>query len=72
MDIREATEEDLAAVLEVHRQAFGSEVEPELTRILPADPAAQPLISLLAEEEGTCSCVPHGHMWPPSTQERGE
>lgn len=53
MEIRTTTASDIDAVLEVHRHAFASEDEPELTRILLEDADAAPLISLLAEENGT-------------------
>lgn len=52
MGIRETTADDLDAVLDVERRAFGREVEVELTRQLLADPTAEPRLSLLAFEEG--------------------
>ncbi len=51
IDIRAAHPTDLDAILEVHRAAFGSEDEPELTRALLGDPAAAPAISLVAVDE---------------------
>lgn len=53
MHFREATPEDLSVLLQVHRLAFGQSEEAELVESLLADPTAQPLLSLLAEEEGT-------------------
>jgi putative acetyltransferase len=50
---REATSEDRAATLEVHRLAFGQDEESLLVESLLADPSAQPVLSLVAEQEGT-------------------
>jgi len=52
LEIRATRSSDIETVLEVHRRAFGSEDEPELTRILLEDAGAAPLISLVAEEDG--------------------
>jgi putative acetyltransferase len=51
MLIEKASDSDLQAVLSVERQAFGSDEEAELVRVLLADPSAQPLLSLLASED---------------------
>jgi putative acetyltransferase len=56
--IREAGEDDLAAVLDVERRAFGQDVEAELVRDLLQDESAVPLLSLLAIEDGK----PVGHV----------
>jgi len=53
MEIRTTTVDDIDPVLDVHRRAFASEDEAELTRILLEDEKAAPRISLLAEEDGT-------------------
>jgi putative acetyltransferase len=50
MLIREAVENDLPQVLQVHRTAFGGEMEAGLVEAMLADPTAQPLLSLLAVE----------------------
>lgn len=51
-DIRETGERDIADILRVIREAFGSEEEAELTRGLLADPSAKPRLSLIAEADG--------------------
>jgi len=48
--IREAAENDLPQVLQVHRAAFGGETEAGLVLAMLADPTARPLLSLLAVE----------------------
>ncbi|SDE58977.1 GNAT family N-acetyltransferase [Rhodospira trueperi] len=48
MMIRDMTDADLAAVLEVERRAFGSDTEANLTRDLLTDPSAAPWLSLVA------------------------
>ncbi len=53
MILREATSTDRAALLLVHRLAFGQDDESILVESLLADPSAQPVISLLAEEQGS-------------------
>jgi putative acetyltransferase len=53
MILREATPADKAAVLEVHALAFGQDEESLLVDALLADPSAQPLLSLLAEDGGS-------------------
>ena len=58
MHLRETSAEDLPAILEIHSAAFGQAEEAELTRDLLADPTAQPLLSLIAEEDGR----PLGHV----------
>ncbi|HIP77665.1 MAG TPA: N-acetyltransferase [Kiloniellaceae bacterium] len=58
MLIRETAENDLAAILRVHRQAFGQEDEAALTEAILSDPSAQPVVSLLALVEGE----PAGHI----------
>ncbi len=52
MVLREATAADRTALLHVHRLAFGQDEESVLVESLLADPSAQPVISLLAEEQG--------------------
>lgn len=52
MVLREATTADRTALLHVHRLAFGQDEESVLVESLLADPSAQPVISLLAEEQG--------------------
>lgn len=52
MIVREALPEDAAAVLDVHRAAFGGEEEAGLVEALLGDPTAQPVVSLLAEDGG--------------------
>ena len=52
MILREATPADQAAVLEVHALAFGQDEERLLVEALLADPTAQPVLSLLAEDRG--------------------
>ncbi len=52
MRVRQTSADDLPAILQVHRAAFGQAEEAELTRDLLADPSAQPALSLLAEEDG--------------------
>jgi putative acetyltransferase len=51
MTIRESSEDDLAAVLDVERRAFGQDVEAELVRDLLQDESAVPRLSLLAIED---------------------
>ena len=53
MEIRKAEPADLESVLDLHRAAFSSDDEPQLTRTLLEDPGAAPLISLVAEDEAT-------------------
>jgi putative acetyltransferase len=53
MLFREATPADRAEVLQVHKLAFGREDESQLVENLLADPSARPVLSLLAEEEGS-------------------
>lgn len=48
MIICEATSRDQESVLEVERQAFESDIEPELVQKLINDLSAQPVVSLLA------------------------
>lgn len=52
MTIREATNEDLDAVLEVERRAFGRDSEANLVGDLLVDASAAPRLSLLAIEHG--------------------
>lgn len=49
--VRHALSTDLAAILEVHRAAFDSDVEPSLVAGLWASPDAAPLISVVGENE---------------------
>jgi predicted N-acetyltransferase YhbS len=53
MLFREATSEDRSALLRIHRLAFGQSEEADLVESLLADPTAQPLLSLVAEKDGT-------------------
>ena len=53
MLLREATPADKAAVLEVQALAFGQDEESSLVDALLADPSAQPVLSLLAEDRGS-------------------
>jgi len=48
MIIREATESDLADVLNVEKEAFGYDKEANLVKDLLSDPSARPLYSLLS------------------------
>jgi putative acetyltransferase len=52
MLLREATPTDRPEVLQAHRLAFGREDESQLVDNLLADPSAQPVLSLLAEDDG--------------------
>lgn len=55
MTIREASESDLAPILEIHRAAFGANEGPVIADLvvdLLADETARPLLSLVAEIEG--------------------
>lgn len=56
--IREATNNDLGAVLDIERRAFGQDTEAELVRELMVDASAAPRLSLLAIAEGQ----PVGHV----------
>lgn len=58
MRIRESVKAELSALLDIHAQAFGNRKEPELVQNLLDDPTAQPLISLVAEE----NAAPLGHI----------
>ncbi|MHA1553363.1 MAG: GNAT family N-acetyltransferase [Alphaproteobacteria bacterium] len=58
MLIREATQRDQAAVLDVERRAFGQDDEADLTAALLRDPGAAPPLSLLALADGK----PAGHI----------
>lgn len=49
--VRPAHEDDLTAILEVHRAAFGSEVEAQLVADLVASPDAAPLVSVVGEDD---------------------
>jgi putative acetyltransferase len=52
MLFRKTTSEDRSVFLQVHRLAFGQSEEADLVDSLLADPTAQPVLSLVAEEEG--------------------
>lgn len=52
MIIREARDDELEAVLDVNRSAFGREEEVSLVSDLLRDPTAQPLLSLVADDDG--------------------
>lgn len=51
MLIRPATDSDLPDVLRINREAFGSDIEPQLVDELLKDPTAQPSLSLLAIDD---------------------
>jgi putative acetyltransferase len=53
MLFREATSEDRAALLRVHKLAFGQDEESNLVESLLTDRSAQPVLSLVAEHERT-------------------
>jgi predicted N-acetyltransferase YhbS len=53
VQIRRATSSDTDSILEVHRAAFDSDVEPKLVADLLNAPEAHPLVSVIAEDEGT-------------------
>jgi len=53
MLIREATSQDKAALLLVQKLAFGQDEEAILVEALLSDPSAQPVLSLLAEDNET-------------------
>ncbi|WP_299621598.1 GNAT family N-acetyltransferase [Pelagibius sp.] len=48
MLIRETSDSDLPVLLDIHRRAFGQDVEAELTRDILNDPSAEPVLSLMA------------------------
>jgi len=50
--LRTAGHDDLRKIFSVHEQAFGGTEEARLTVELLADPSAQPVVSILAEEDG--------------------
>lgn len=52
MRVRPAQDEDRFALLGVERAAFGGGDEADLVEALLGDPTAQPLINLVAEEDG--------------------
>lgn len=52
MRIRVAVASDTPEILEVHRAAFDSPVEPRLVADLLAAPEAHPLVSMVAEDDG--------------------
>jgi len=58
LTVREATGDDLDAVLDVARRAFAQETEADLVRDLLMDATAAPLLSLLAIKNGK----PVGHV----------
>lgn len=53
MIVREAGEDDLAAVQDIHRLAFGQEEEAALVEAIVKDPSAEPVLSLVAVEDGS-------------------
>lgn len=53
MSIRPASPEDQSRLLAVHEAAFGGPDEAQLVAALLDDPTAQPVVSLLAERDGT-------------------
>jgi putative acetyltransferase len=50
--IRSAARSDLTAIIEVHRAAFGSDVEPQLVADLLVAPDARPVVSVVADDGG--------------------
>lgn len=52
MIIREARDDEITAVLDVNRSAFGREDEARLVSDLLRDPSAQPVLSLVAVDDG--------------------
>ncbi len=50
--IRESSRDDLPAVMDVQKKAFGSDAEARLTAELLSDPTAEPILSLLALRGG--------------------
>ena len=58
LTILEGTDDDLDAVLDVERRAFGQDTEANLVRELLVDATAAPLLSLLAVKDGK----PVGHV----------
>jgi predicted N-acetyltransferase YhbS len=52
MVVRESTSPDRAALLQVHRLAFGQDEESLLVANLLVDPSARPVLSLVAEDQG--------------------
>ncbi len=52
LEIYSAGLEHLADIVDIHRQAFGSDEEAELTGALMRDPTAAPSLSLLAKRNG--------------------
>ena len=54
MNIRQTQDNDLPAICDVHQRAFGADEGPSIVSLLHdliPDPTAQPMLSLLAEEE---------------------
>lgn len=58
MIFREAGEGDLPAVLDIHRLAFGQDEEATLVEAITKDASAEPVLSLIALEDGS----PVGHV----------
>ncbi|HSC91685.1 MAG TPA: N-acetyltransferase [Gaiellaceae bacterium] len=52
MTVRPSTDDDWSAVLEVHRRAFGGEVEPRMADAVRASDGWVPELSLVAEADG--------------------
>lgn len=52
LSIRHSTASELRDLMRIHREAFGSEAEPELTRALLHDTGGAPHVSLVAIENG--------------------
>lgn len=48
IEFREASDQDMSALLAVHRDAFGRDEEADLVTALVNDPSARPLLSLIA------------------------
>lgn len=50
ISLRSAATDDLKTILDIHRAAFGSEIEADLVQALHSDPSAEPVFSLVAVE----------------------
>ena len=56
--IRKTSEADLPAIMRIHSMAFGQDTEADLVAAILADPSAEPVLSLMALEDGR----PVGHI----------
>lgn len=62
LTIRDARSDDLPVLLDIHRAAFGQDMEADLTAALLEDPTAAPWLSLVAEEPASPDSGPLGHI----------